>query len=165
LKIEDPCTLKKEVLRRSNSFFLLCLSVWLCWVQKGLKGPLKFDIDSDVGEVPIIEYLLAFALEPCAIHELTLLLLPFTHFSPFLSPSTTPHECARVCMYVLQRHTHPHPRKERERKKKKGGGRERVPCIMPKSLCLTNSFPLEFGGRRLRSNLLQRDAGRRCCMP
>jgi hypothetical protein len=34
-------------------YFLSC-----CWAQKGLKGTLKFDIDSDVGEVPIIEYLL-----------------------------------------------------------------------------------------------------------
>ena len=95
----------------------------------------------------------------------------FTPFHSFQSLSVPIHNttwmCAR-CMYVLQRHTHPHPRKERERKKKKGERereRERETAIMPKSLCLTNSFPLEFGGRRLRSNLLQRDAGRRCCMP
>ena len=109
-------------------YILFCLFVWRCWVQKGLKGPLKFDIDSDVGEVPIIEYLLAFALEPCAIHELTLLLLPFTHFRPFLSPSTTPHECARVvCMYCKDIHTHTRGRREKGKKKKEKGerGRER----------------------------------------
>jgi hypothetical protein len=51
----------------SPSLSFTCLFVRCCWEKKGLKGPLKFDIDSDVGEVPIIEYLLAFTLEPCAI--------------------------------------------------------------------------------------------------
>jgi len=55
--------------------------------------------------------------------------------------------------------------KKRKRVRERERGREKETAIMPKSLCLTNSFPLEFGGRRLRSNLLQRDAGRRCCMP
>jgi len=75
-----------------------------------------------------------------------------------------------LALYVCTAKTYTPTPEEGERKKKEKGRerereRERETAIMPKSLCLTNSFPLEFGGRRLRSNLLQRDAGRRCCMP
>jgi hypothetical protein len=79
-----------------------------------------------VGEGPIIEYLLAFTLEPCAIHELTLLLLPFTHFSPFLSPSTTTWNVLcmyyyhSMCVYVQRDGTERRKRKAREREREDG---------------------------------------------
>jgi hypothetical protein len=70
-------------------------------------------------------------------------------------------------VYCKDTDTHTREEEEEEREIEKGKKRREREgaAIMPKSLCLTNSFPLEFGGRRLRSNLLQRDAGRRCCMP